>query len=870
MRATLFSSIALLFSIGISAQEIPTVNDPELKIELYASEPLIQQPIGMTFDTKGGLLVIESHTHFRPKNWSGPEHDQIVRFMDSNGDGKADKREVVFDQTDMTMDIATHPDGAIYLSTRDEVLRLRDADGDGKMEQIDRKLVWLETEGKYPHNGLSGIAFDANGNGYLGMGENLGAAYTIKGADGTELSDEGDGGNIWKFDKNGKRLKRIATGFWNAFGVCVDAGGNVFATDNDPDSAPPCRLHHVVEGGDYGYQFRYGRSGTHPFVSWKGDRLGTIPMISGTGEAPCDIISYRPEGSPEFSGLSNPWHGTLLVASWADHRIESYSLKPSGATFQATPKVFIQGGADFRPVAFAVAPDGSLFISDWVKRSYELHGHGRIWRVSAKAKRILTESPAKIPSETAASKKVEEIRSGPSPSPQDALMGMATDDPHLMNAWIDRLSHEAVLTKQLATLSLVDARQRAGLLLAGRRGLEREGITGPEVPDAFDSLLGRALSDSDPRLVLLALHWTSDWRNRSHLFKIKGMLSDPTVQPDIYHAAITALARIENTGASESDIVKRLKTDVSSPELPITQRLLALKSLPKGDAVLSVAELESMLNATSSADTIWLINVLGLNPDPAKHRVLRRLAFDPRQKTDARAAAISHLNVEDEDRPGIVKLAGGSDPILQRAALQSLRGQQLKMEEQTALKSLQSNEHRAMVQRILGLPFSSPRRPQQNTDRQAWRAHLHNLEGEPNLENGRRVFLSPKLGGCTACHQMEGLGNTSGPDLTQMGESASKDSVLESLLTPSKNVAPQWETFVISTSDGKTRTGFQMAERGSVHTYADLTGQTFEIKIDDIVKRERLPISIMPEGLVNNLTDEEIRDLIAYLGQKRQ
>jgi putative heme-binding domain-containing protein len=81
---------------------------------------------------------------------------------------------------------------------------------------------------------------------------------------------------------------------------------------------------------------------------------------------------------------------------------------------------------------------------------------------------------------------------------------------------------------------------------------------------------------------------------------------------------------------------------------------------------------------------------------------------------------------------------------------------------------------------------------------------------------------------------------------------------------------PQWETFVISTSDGKSRTGFQMAERGSVHTYADLTGQTFEIKIDDIVKRERLPISIMPEGLVNNLTDEEIRDLIAYLGQKRQ
>lgn len=869
MRATHFHCIALLASLGVCAQEIPTVNDPNLKIELFASEPMIQQPIGMTFDKNGELLVIESHTHFRPKNWPGPEHDQIVRLTDSNKDGKADKRDVVFDQTDMTMDIAAHPNGAIYLSTRDEVLRLRDSDGDGKMEQSDRKLVWLETAGKYPHNGLSGIAFDANGNVYLGMGENLGAAYTIKGADGTELSDEGDGGNIWKFDKNGKRLKRIATGFWNAFGVCVDAGGNVFATDNDPDSAPPCRLHHIVEGGDYGYQFRYGRSGTHPFVSWNGHRLGTIPMISGTGEAPCDIISYRPEASPEFAGLSDPWHGTLLVASWADHRIESYLLKPAGATFQATPKVLIQGGADFRPVAFAVAADGSLYISDWVKRSYELHGSGRIWRVSSKTKRVLPESPAEVFTETETSKKVEEIRSGPSPSPQDALIGVATDDPHLLNAWIDRLSHEAVLTKQLATLSLGDARQRAGILLAGRRGLEREGITGPEVPDVFDALLGRALSDSDPRVVLLALHWTSDWRNRSHLFKLEGLLSDPSIQPEIYHATVTALARIENTKTTESDIVKRVRQDVSSPELPITRRILALKSLPKTDAKLSIAELESMLNATSGADTTWLINVLGLNPDQAKHRILRRLAFDPRQTTDARAAAISHLNVEDEDKSGIVKLAVGSDPILQRAALQSLRGQQLNLEEQTALKSLQSSELRAMVQRILGLPFSSPRRPAKNEDLQAWRAHLHNLEGEPNLENGRRVFLSPKLGACTSCHQLDGLGNSSGPDLTQIGASALKDSALESLLMPSKNVAPQWETFVISTLDGKTRTGFQMAERGSVHTYADLTGQTFEIKIDDIVKRDRLPISIMPEGLINNLTDEEIRDLIAYLGQKR-
>ncbi|MDB6119850.1 MAG: hypothetical protein JWO08_3631, partial [Verrucomicrobiaceae bacterium] len=53
--------------------------------------------------------------------------------------------------------------------------------------------------------------------------------------------------------------------------------------------------------------------------------------------------------------------------------------------------------------------------------------------------------------------------------------------------------------------------------------------------------------------------------------------------------------------------------------------------------------------------------------------------------------------------------------------------------------------------------------------------------------------------------------------------------------------------------------------RGGTHTYIDLGGQTFDVKIDDIISRTGLPVSIMPEGLVSKLTDEEVRDLVAYL-----
>jgi putative membrane-bound dehydrogenase-like protein len=871
MRSHTCSFLCFLIASAAAAQtpDIPVVNDPGLQIELFANEPMIQQPIGVTFDKAGRLLVIESHTHFRPKDWKGPEHDQIVWLQDTDGDGKADKREVVFGETDMTMDIATHPDGSIYLSTRNEVSRLRDDNNDGKPDKVDRKLIWMDSEGKYPHNGLSGLAFDAKGDVYLGMGENLGAAYTLNGSDGTSISGKGEGGDIWHFTSEGKRLRKVATGFWNAFGVCVDPWGNVFATDNDPDSSPPCRLLHIVEGGDYGYQFRYGRSGLHPFISWNGQRVGTLPMLAGTGEAPCDVISYTPPAAQEFRGLPDAWHRTLLVASWVDHRIESYDLMPSEGTFKAGRKMLCQGGAEFRPVAFAVAPDGSLYITDWVKRNYELHGFGRVWRISAKAPRALTESPAKPYPATNAGKLREQILHGEPPTLGDALQGLALTKPYLFSAVVQRLSHEAVLVKQMINQPLNDPLQRAGLLLAFRRGLENEGISSDNLPPDVSGLLGRSLSDSDARVLLVALHWVSDDRIRKYRFKVESILDDPGITPEIYYAALTTLARIDAAEPTEADFVKHLKKEITSPDTKPARRKLALEMLPDRDRNLSVAEIEPIISTAEPADRTWLVHLLGLLRDPAKQPVLRRLAFDPRQHTSVRAAALAHLEISSEDRAGVLAMATGSVPALQKAALQTLQGTTPGPAELNQLGNMSSQETKSLAARVRGALHFGAQRPIDFDNIKAWNAYLHNLPGEPDIENGRRVFASPRLGACAACHRMDGLGSPAGPNLTHIHEATEDTYILESLLRPNRNVAPQWETFVITTTDGQTRTGFQLAEHGGTHTYADLTGGTFEIKIDDIVKRDRLPTSIMPEGLVNKLTDEELRDLIAYLSARQ-
>src|SRR5262249_55214932 len=158
-------------------------------------------------------LVIESHTHFRPQGYEGPKHDRVRIIEDTDGDGKADRFTTFYEGTTATMDIAVHPDGSVYLATRNEILRLRD-NGHGKAGKPQR-IVFLDTKGNYPHNGLSGLSFDSNGDLYFGMGENSGADYKLVGTDGATLTGGGEGGNIFWCTAGGKKLRRVATGFWN-------------------------------------------------------------------------------------------------------------------------------------------------------------------------------------------------------------------------------------------------------------------------------------------------------------------------------------------------------------------------------------------------------------------------------------------------------------------------------------------------------------------------------------------------------------------------------------------------------------------------------------------------------------------------------
>ncbi len=366
----------LVLVAGVSAAA-PVISDDRLVIELVAKEPDIVTPTGLTVDEQGQLWVIENHTHQRASSYKGPTSDRIRVFSDPDTDGKFRKITTFADGFKNAMSIALGRDGVVYLATRSDIWRLRDTKGTGEADER-QVLVKLESSGDYPHNGLSGFAVDGMGDLYFSLGENLGAAYKLIGSDGSLASGGGEGGSIFRCRPDGSKLERFATGFWNTFHLTFDAFGRLFAVDNDPDARGPCRLLHIVRGGDFGYRFRNGRRGLHPFTAWNGELPGTLPMVAGTAEAPSGILAY------ESNGLPADYRGKLLVTSWGDHVVEQFALSPRGASFAAKASVLVRGGEDFRPVAIAPAPDGSLYLSDWSNKSYPVHGFGRIWRIRMK------------------------------------------------------------------------------------------------------------------------------------------------------------------------------------------------------------------------------------------------------------------------------------------------------------------------------------------------------------------------------------------------------------------------------------------------------------------------------------------------------
>ncbi len=113
---------------------------------------------------------------------------------------------------------------------------------------------------------------------------------------------------------------------------------------------------------------------------------------------------------------------------------------------------------------------------------------------------------------------------------------------------------------------------------------------------------------------------------------------------------------------------------------------------------------------------------------------------------------------------------------------------------------------------------------------------------------------------------MHGRGGRIGPDLTTSVRSLGKRKLVESIVDPSKEIAPRFVPWTLEMKEGRVLTGLLVTEDGGgSETYSDNDGKLFALRDTEIAVRQPLAKSIMPEGLADALTPQEFRDLIAFL-----
>lgn len=129
---------------------------------------------------------------------------------------------------------------------------------------------------------------------------------------------------------------------------------------------------------------------------------------------------------------------------------------------------------------------------------------------------------------------------------------------------------------------------------------------------------------------------------------------------------------------------------------------------------------------------------------------------------------------------------------------------------------------------------------------------------------GRVVFSQV----CAVCHKLYGEGNSIGPDLTGSGRH-DVGYIIENVVDPSAVVAADFTMTVVTLKDGRVLNGIISARTEKTLT-VKMIGMETTVDRGDIVKQEQLPISLMPEGLLQALKEEQVRDLVAYLQSNGQ
>lgn len=634
------------------------------------------------------------------------------------------------------------------------------------------------------------------------------------------------GGYISKVSSDGKTWELMAVGFRNQYDAAFNAEGELFTYDADMEwdmNTPwyrPTRVCVVASGADFGW--RNGGGKWPPFYP------DTLPPV-------VDVGPGSPTGVTFGYGTRFPtkYQRAFYICDWSYGKLYAVHLEPRGAAYQATVEEFV-AGAPLPLTDLVVHPDGALYFAIGGRRVQS--GLYRVTYVGGESTAAAVQADPRCRDERALRRRLEALHVGDHPEAVEAAWPfLGHPDRFIRHAARIAIEHRPREEWQSKALRESQPVARLTAMLALARSFQR--------PDRKTS--GPDLDTPVP-----------DWEHPPK--------AASTARAEMRDRMLAALETIRWGQLSSSQRIQLLRAysliflRVAPPTLAHREKLIALlePALPSGHYHVD-SELAQMLVYLQSPHAAQIIVPL-LESAPTQEsqidyaKTLRHLRTG--WTLDLRKRYFEWFR-----RAGTFR--GGAAFGLFVAFIK-----------QDAMAALSAEEKEQLAPLLKAPPVESatpvvakPRPLVKEWKLEDLLPALETKMSGRDFANGKKMFSAAL---CFNCHRFNQEGGAIGPDLTSVGARFSPRDILESIIHPSKTVSDQYAAVAILTESGKVVVGRIANLSGNnlmINTNMLDPGALVTVKRDQIEEMRLSETSMMPEGLLNTLHEDDILDLLAYL-----
>lgn len=929
-----------------------TVKDG-FKVNVWAAEPMMTQPMAFCWDDKGRLWIAENKDYeSRGHGFSNAGNSRILILEDTNHDGVADKKKVFLEGIPFPAALAVGFDG-VFVGAPPNLLFVPDKNHDDKaeMENIEVRLTGWGIRDRHEtlnsfHWGPDGWLYGCQGYATPSkVRKPIGKGRLFKHKEPFPediLQGEGvdiDGG-VWRYHPTKDKFEVVAHGFSNPWGIDYDAKGQLFIS-----ACVIPHLWHVIPGGIY---HRQGGRHFNPYVYEDIKTIADHSHRSAHGGARI----YQSDAFPKEH------QGRMFMANIHEHGVLSDILERKGSGFVGHhgDDFMMANNAQWVGFSMEIGPAGDMFVLDW--HDADICGQevlnsetGRIFRISAKdnkapdfkgryddlskmsdkqlvdfqtnnsdwharrARVILQYRASKGLLKKTTHKELFKIFNENANSDwrlralwslhvtgglsENTLTEALADKDEYIRAWAiqllceDKSPQEKVLAKftdmarsdasPVVRLYLASALQRVnktgGWAIAAelvKHGEDKEDHNLPKVIwYGLESLVAqdpaKALSlisqSKIPMLTQFAARRVVDADGISTL--TDAISKYPQIQVGLLEGMMSALEGRTDLKAPENwkKLYSKLKGgNDKSAELAeeITQQF--------GDSEAAVASLNVLKDKSASVEKRK--KAMQMLAAQQREELLQELPALLNDKTFRMEAIRSIAAFEEEDLGrAVLKNYSSFSEVEKAEAVQALSSRprygwmlaNAIKDKSIPKRDIPANTAR-QLRRVVGSGFVEIWGPIDDvpSDKKAYAKYHDILNGKAltgaNLKKGQALFLRT----CGSCHTLNGEGGNIGPNLTGSNRS-NIDYILFNVLNPSGEIQDAYKLVVITTRDGRTYSGNVVSENERQIKLRVVGQGDVIINKSGIQSREVTPVSLMPQGLFETLTNEEVVDLVAYL-----